>query len=112
MDATFSWLPGYSVFGSHTPVFWINFLLGGTLGYFATRIRAEGTRYEGVGWMLGLGVVAGLVSGTTIFAFWGLVVMMMALTSGRMGGTFQLAVLSMLSQVLLFVYLVLRRGYR
>lgn len=106
-----SWLPGWSIFGSHTPVFWLNVLLGGVLGFIATRIRSVGTRFEGERWMLVLGTVAGIVGGATVFLFLGIMTLLFYFIIGRMRLT-ELIVFSVLGQLALFVYFTLRRDYR
>lgn len=106
-----SWLPGWSIFGTHTPIFWLNVVLGGVLGYVAARVRSFGTRFEGNRWMLVLGTVAGVVGGSTVFLFLGIVTLLFYFLTGAMR-TPQLIALSVLGQLALFVVIVYRKDYR
>lgn len=106
-----SWLPGWSIFGTHTPVFWLNVLLGGVLGYVATRLRSMGTRFEGERWMLVLGTTAGIVAGATLFLFLGILTVLLYFITGGMR-TGQLVLFSVLGQLALFVFFVYRKGPR
>ena len=105
-----SWLPGWSVFGSHTPIFWLNVFLGAILGYVATRIRSMGTQFEGVTWVQVLGTVAGMVGGATIFLFLGIVTLLFYFVTGGTH-TRELVVLSVLGQLAVFVVFVYRKDY-
>ncbi|MFQ6046422.1 MAG: hypothetical protein ACE5PT_08705 [Gemmatimonadales bacterium] len=104
------WLPGTQLFGSHTPVLWLNAALGATLGFVATRVRAAGTVFEGKVWMLGLGTVAGVIAGTTLALFWGLLIALFEYVTGETSAGALLG-MSVLSQLALFAVVVLRRRY-
>lgn len=103
-----SWLPGSSIFGSQTPIFWLNVFLGAGLGYVATRLRSYGTRFEGEVWMQVLGTCAGMIAGATVFLCLGILTLMLYFITGAMR-TAELVVLSVLGQLALFMVFVLRR---
>jgi hypothetical protein len=102
------WLPGHGVFRDHTPALWLNVLTGGVLGYVVTRLRAAGTKFEGSWAMAVLGTTAGLVLGVTIFAFFGLFVLLVNFGRGATG-TVQVIVLSLLAQMVAFAVFAWRR---
>lgn len=104
------WLPGSLIFGGHTPVLWLNVLLGAALGFVATRIRAAGTVFQGKAWMLGLGTVAGVIAGATIAVTWGLLMALYEYATGAKSAGALLG-MSMLSQLALFALVVMRRRY-
>jgi len=102
------WLPGSGVFRDHTLAFWVNLIVGSVLGYVVGRIRASGTQFEDNRVVALLSTTAGAVLGVTIFAFFGLFVLLMNFRRGSTGAV-QVMTLSLLAQAVVSVVFVWRR---